>query len=133
MSDGLEIAGLSVGYGAEPVLSGLDLAPFECGRTIALIGPNSSGKSTLLKSLCGQLPYRGSASFDGEALDSLNASQRTRDHRLPAANPDERQRFAGLGYHHEFVQNRDALAIAGSDRGAGGSGFQPVRPGKVRL
>jgi ABC-type Mn2+/Zn2+ transport system ATPase subunit len=46
---------LSVGYGREAVVSGIDfeLARGEC---LALVGVNGSGKSTLLKTLAGLLP-----------------------------------------------------------------------------
>lgn len=42
---------LSVSYGKETIIQGLDLEIPE-GKITALIGPNGSGKSTLLKTLC---------------------------------------------------------------------------------
>jgi len=50
----VELVGLSFGYGARPLLSGLDLAVGE-GERMALIGPNGAGKSTLLKLIVGLL------------------------------------------------------------------------------
>jgi ABC-type Mn2+/Zn2+ transport system ATPase subunit len=47
--------GLSVGYGSESIVSGIDL-DLEAGESLALVGVNGSGKSTLLKTLAGLLP-----------------------------------------------------------------------------
>jgi ATP-binding cassette subfamily F protein 3 len=45
----------SVGYGASPVLSGVEWSVLP-GDAIGLLGPNGAGKSTLLKSIVGDLP-----------------------------------------------------------------------------
>ena len=50
----LEVKGLAKGYGEAPLFSGLDLL-VEVGERIAIIGPNGIGKSTLLKTLVGDL------------------------------------------------------------------------------
>ncbi len=47
--------GLSVGYGSEVIVPGIDLE-LAAGQTCALVGINGSGKSTLLKTLAGLLP-----------------------------------------------------------------------------
>jgi ATP-binding cassette subfamily F protein uup len=49
---------VSVGYGGEPVLEGIDLQ-IEPGERISLVGRNGSGKSTLLKLLTGRVPADG--------------------------------------------------------------------------
>ncbi len=46
---------VSIGYGGEPVLEGVDFQ-IELGERISLVGRNGSGKSTLLKLLTGQVP-----------------------------------------------------------------------------
>lgn len=61
---GLDVRGLSAGYGRRRVLEGVDLAV--SGRVIGLLGPNGSGKSTLIKCLAGVLSYRGSVEFQGQ-------------------------------------------------------------------
>ena len=49
---------VSIGYGGEPVLEGIDLQ-IEPGDRISLVGRNGSGKSTLLKLLTGGIPPDG--------------------------------------------------------------------------
>jgi len=50
----LEVEGLSKGYGSEPLFKNLNLM-VAVGERIAVIGPNGIGKSTLLKTLVGEL------------------------------------------------------------------------------
>ncbi len=54
---GLEISGLIAGYGAAPVLAGIDLTAAD-GTVTALLGPNGAGKTTLVRAICGRLPAR---------------------------------------------------------------------------
>jgi ATPase subunit of ABC transporter with duplicated ATPase domains len=51
----LEVDGLSKGYGEVPLFRDLNLM-IEVGERIAVIGPNGIGKSTLLRTLVGELP-----------------------------------------------------------------------------
>jgi ATPase subunit of ABC transporter with duplicated ATPase domains len=50
----LEVEGVSKGYGSEPLFQNLNLM-VSVGERIAVIGPNGIGKSTLLKTLVGEL------------------------------------------------------------------------------
>lgn len=54
MASSLTVEGLHAGYGAVKVLSGIDLT-VRAGETVAMLGTNGNGKSTLLKCLTGQL------------------------------------------------------------------------------
>ena len=64
---------LIVGYGGNPVISGIDLAA-ESGKILTLIGPNGAGKSTILKTIIKQLPpVSGAVYLDGQELSSLRA------------------------------------------------------------
>lgn len=49
---GLRVEGLSVAFGGEPVLRGLDLSVAP-GEVLVLLGPSGCGKSTLLRSVAG--------------------------------------------------------------------------------
>lgn len=68
---GLTATQLSVGYGADPVLSQLDFAVPQ-GRFTAVIGPNGCGKSTLVKSLSRVLAVKADmVQLDGKPLHKL--------------------------------------------------------------
>lgn len=55
----LELDGLSKGFDEQPLFSGLDLM-LEVGERVAIIGPNGIGKTTLLRTLVGDLtPDKG--------------------------------------------------------------------------
>lgn len=58
MANALEVEGLSVRFGRRPVLSGVSFAVPE-GDTLAVIGPNGSGKTILFKALIGAVPTEG--------------------------------------------------------------------------
>jgi branched-chain amino acid transport system ATP-binding protein len=71
----LTVNDLHAGYGSRTVLHGLSvtLAP---GESIALIGHNGTGKSTLLRCLSGQIvPMSGSIGFDGQPIAGLSPSR----------------------------------------------------------
>jgi branched-chain amino acid transport system ATP-binding protein len=69
----LGVGKLVTGYGAEPVLHGVDLQ-VRRGEMVALLGANGAGKSTLMRSLAGlQRPVGGGIHFEGNELSSLSA------------------------------------------------------------
>jgi iron complex transport system ATP-binding protein len=68
----VEVAGVTFGYGAEPVLRDVAcrVAP---GEFVGVIGPNGSGKSTLLKLMSGYLrPWRGRVTIEGQAAERMS-------------------------------------------------------------
>jgi zinc transport system ATP-binding protein len=58
MVHALEVEDLGVRFGRQPVLAGVNLAVPE-GETLAVIGPNGSGKTILFKALIGAVPAEG--------------------------------------------------------------------------
>ena len=61
----LEVAGLAAGYGALPVLRGIDFE-IAAGEIVAVLGSNGAGKSTLNSTLSGILrPSAGTVRFEG--------------------------------------------------------------------
>ena len=90
----LEIKGLRAGYGETEVLHGIDLALSE-GEFVCIIGANTAGKSTILRSISRQVPHtRGVLSFAG--TDLLGCAP----HEVPklgiAHVPEGRQIFSDL-------------------------------------
>lgn len=71
----METRGLAVGYGGQPLLSGVDIT-VEPGEIVTLIGPNGAGKSTILKTVSAQLaPLGGSVYLSGKPLSELSAHE----------------------------------------------------------
>ena len=58
MGNALEVEHLSVGFGGTDVLHDVGFTVPERG-TLAVIGPNGSGKTVLFRALIGAVPYRG--------------------------------------------------------------------------
>ncbi len=70
----LTISGLRAGYGAAPVLFGLDLKINE-GEIVALVGSNGAGKTTLLRAISRMIAAEGSINFAGKELMPLTPEQ----------------------------------------------------------
>jgi urea transport system ATP-binding protein len=72
----LEVSKLSVSYGESEVIHGVDLTASK-NETIAVMGRNGMGKTTLFKSLIGVLPAGGgSIKVDGVDVTKMIPSQR---------------------------------------------------------
>jgi branched-chain amino acid transport system ATP-binding protein len=72
----LELHDVQSGYGEMQILWGLDLK-VEPGETVLLLGANSAGKTTLLRTIIGLLPcWKGSILFEGEPIQALTPDQR---------------------------------------------------------
>jgi branched-chain amino acid transport system ATP-binding protein len=71
----LDVKGLQAGFGAGPVLFGVDLEIGE-GELVALIGANAAGKSTLLGVLSGLVrPTAGRVLFRGKDITGARPEQ----------------------------------------------------------
>ncbi len=76
MALSLAVDGLHAGYGAVKALRGVTLH-VKAGETVALLGTNGNGKSTLIKCIMGLVrPERGSVSLtvDGRDYDLTTLS-----------------------------------------------------------
>ena len=63
----IEIEGLEVGYGKEPVLRGIDLAVAQA-EFIAILGSSGCGKTTLLRTVAGFQKASAGAAVAGAGL-----------------------------------------------------------------
>lgn len=66
----IEAQDIAVSIGHKPVVEALDFRAI-AGEVTAIIGPNGSGKTTFLKALSGELPYRGTVTINGRDLRGL--------------------------------------------------------------
>lgn len=101
MSELLRIENLSAGYGEAVVLHDVALALGE-GQTLALLGRNGTGKTTLINTLAGATrQHGGSITLGGVALHTLAPHQRA------AAGigwvPQERNIFKSLTVHENLT------------------------------
>jgi phospholipid/cholesterol/gamma-HCH transport system ATP-binding protein len=95
----IELHGLSMTFGRQPVLRDLNIS-IPRGQTLAVIGESGCGKTVLLKLIIGLLrPTSGHVVFDGKRIDELS------DYELTA----ERGRF---GFVFQNAALFDSMTIA---------------------
>lgn len=71
----LEVDDIDVAYGSVQVIWDVSLS-VEAGETVALLGANGAGKTTVLKTICGDLsPSVGDVRFDGESIGDLGQEE----------------------------------------------------------
>jgi branched-chain amino acid transport system ATP-binding protein len=112
----LEVRSLSASYGRVEVLHGVGLTVRD-GEIVSLIGPNTAGKSTLLRGISriGDARYRGEIRFDGQQLLEREGHQ-----------------IAGLGIAH-VIEGRHIfpkLSVAENLR-LGAWTRRPGQPGEI--
>src|SRR5262249_51312472 len=103
MTDASIIAarGLHTFYGASHILHGVDFS-VSAGETVGLMGRNGMGKTTLIRTLTGQVaPLRGEIKINGRAMTAaaphLNAPQG------PAYVPEGRGIFPNLTVRENLI------------------------------
>jgi ABC-type branched-chain amino acid transport systems, ATPase component len=107
----LRLEAVRSGYDRRPVIFGMDLE-LPNGESLALLGRNGVGKTTLLKTIIGVLPLTGgSLTLDGAAIDRLKPHERARAG--IAYVPQGRDIFSGL----TVVENLKVPALALFGRG----------------
>jgi len=101
MPDLLKIERLTAGYGEAIVLSDVSLRIAE-GQSIALLGRNGMGKTTLVNSIVGVTRYlRGAIALDGKNIERLRPDQRA--HAGVGWVPQERNIFKSLTVHENLT------------------------------
>jgi len=108
MAELLRLDGLRAGYGEAVVLGGISLTLNE-GESVALLGRNGMGKTTLVNSIVGVTRYRGGAiRLDGRDITRLRPDQRA--HAGIGWVPQERNIFKSL----TVEENLTAVARPGA-------------------
>ncbi len=98
---GLEVEGLSAGYGKIPVLREISLQ-VSAGESVALLGANGAGKTTFLRVVSGLLkPSAGSVEFGD--VDLTGAKPHDILNRGIAHVPQGRQVFASQSVHENLL------------------------------
>src|SRR5660397_19846 len=120
-NDLLKVENLSAGYGEAVVLTGISLSLAE-GQTLALLGRNGTGKTTLINTLAGATrQHAGSITLAGVALHKLASHERA------AAGigwvPQERNIFKSLTV--------DETCLAVARPGRAGRAALPWTPARV--
>ncbi len=97
----LEIKGLTAGYGAGPVLKGIDI-DVEEGEIVTLLGSNGAGKSTTLRTLSGLVPQvSGEILYRGQSILGLKPEAIVR---LGISHvPEGRRIFPGLTVRENII------------------------------
>lgn len=75
---GLQITEVSVSYGRREVVRGVTLPELQAGTLTALIGPNGTGKSTLLRALAGLESMKGTLHLQGQDMTRASLAARAR-------------------------------------------------------
>ncbi len=74
----LEVRGLDAGYGRIPILNGIDVS-IARGEIVGVLGHNGMGKTTLLRTLMGEIRATGgSIRFEGSDITRLAMHRRAR-------------------------------------------------------
>ena len=101
MSELLRVEGLSAGYGEAVVLHGVAFALGQ-GQTLALLGRNGTGKTTLINTLAGATrQHGGTIALGGAALHKLPSHERARSG--IGWVPQERNIFKSLTVHENLT------------------------------
>ncbi len=106
MAELLKVEGLSAGYGEAVVLHGVSLSINE-GETLALLGRNGTGKTTLINTLAGATRQHAGSIALGTSASSVVALHKLPSHERAAAGigwvPQERNIFKSLTVHENLT------------------------------
>lgn len=73
----MSITNVSVSLSGRQILKGVSLPELEGGQMVGLIGPNASGKSTLLKTIAMGKSFSGQIAFDGKSVGDMKRGERS--------------------------------------------------------
>ena len=103
----LTIENLHVHYGTTHAVRGVSLTVPDTD-TVALLGPNSAGKSSILNAISGLNPYQGTIAFDGTDLTGMPPEKRARAGLIQV--PEGRRMIGTLTVHENLLLGMTAQA-----------------------
>ena len=103
----LTIENLHVHYGTTHAVRGVSLTVPDAD-TVALLGPNSAGKSSILNAISGLSPYEGRIAFDGTDLTGMRPERRARAGLIQV--PEGRRMIGTLTVHENLLLGMTAQA-----------------------
>ncbi|WP_373487860.1 ABC transporter ATP-binding protein [Blastomonas sp.] len=107
----LEAKELVAGYGAIPILHGLNLSIAD-NEYVGILGHNGMGKSTLMQTLIGHIrPMSGSIIMDGNDITGEGSHRRVKKQRIGYV-PQGREIFPALTVRENLLMG----ALSGADR-----------------
>jgi urea transport system ATP-binding protein len=110
----LSVKGLKASYDESIILRGIDMA-VKPNSVVALLGRNGVGKTSLLRSIMGQMPKtEGSITFEGQSIESLRSDQRAR--MGLGYVPQGRDIFPNLTVQENLEVSMSISGAAGRDR-----------------
>ncbi|MBT4758786.1 MAG: urea ABC transporter ATP-binding subunit UrtE [Opitutae bacterium] len=110
----LSVKDLKASYDESIILRGIDMI-VKPNSVVALLGRNGVGKTSLLRSIMGQMPKtEGSITFEGQSIESLRSDQRAR--MGLGYVPQGRDIFPNLTVQENLEVSMSISGAAGRDR-----------------
>ena len=110
----LSVKDLKASYDESIILRGIDMT-VKPNSVVALLGRNGVGKTSLLRSIMGQMPKtEGSITFEGQSIESLRSDQRAR--MGLGYVPQGRDIFPNLTVQENLEVSMSISGAAGRDR-----------------
>lgn len=104
--------GLAIGYGREPVLTGVGFE-LDRGVTVGVLGPNGGGKTTLFRALLGRLePLDGSLSVNGSCATVPQSDNARLDYPVTALDVARMGSLARLPWWRRPGRRQRRVAMA---------------------
>jgi ABC-type Mn2+/Zn2+ transport system ATPase subunit len=112
----IEAEGLAAGYGGAVAIAGVGFSLGE-GQTLALLGPNGGGKTTLLRALLAELPPLAGTLRVGARCGTVPQTERSRlDYPVSALDVATMGTLPGLPWWRRPGRSERAAAAAALDR-----------------
>jgi len=112
----IEASGLGAGYGGSPAIGDVSFA-LGPGRTLALLGPNGGGKTTLLRALLGELaPLEGTLRVEASCAGVPQTERSRLDYPVSAGDVATMGTLARLPWWRRPGRREREAAVAALER-----------------